>query len=76
MTRNSRCGVEETVGCAVIAVNIHAIDLEAELLWRGPDESAHPPVADRDSLFTAKDGLLVNQVRAGDQPTKVDGGER
>ena len=48
---------EETVGCAIIAVNIQAIDLEAELLWRGPDESAHPPVADRDSLFLRRTGF-------------------
>ena len=63
---------EEAIGVAVIGVNIHPIDLEAQRFGRGPHHAAHAAVAHRQAFFAARHGFGVDQVGVGNQRTQID----
>src|SRR5206468_7035426 len=56
----------EAIRCTVTGVDVHTIDLHPELGWSGPDQRTHAAGADRNSGFTARSGLVVDQVGTGD----------
>src|SRR5262249_592337 len=64
--------LEEAVGGAVVGVDVGAVDLKPQLARGGPDQGAHAAVADGHARFAALDGLVVDEVGAGDQVAEVD----
>ena len=57
---------EEAVGGAVAAIDVHAVDLHAQLRWGGPDERSHAAGADGDSGFASRRGFVVDEVGVRD----------
>ena len=68
--------LEEAVAGRIAAVDVDAIDLEADLRGRRPHQRAHAAVADRHTLFAARDGLFVSQIGARDELLVIDAHQR
>lgn len=70
--RNSRYAARGSSPCCSRCRNVDAVDLQLQGRRAGPDQTSHAAVADRDAGLAAAGGLLVNQVRAGDEFGIVD----
>ena len=61
-----RMALGKAVGAAVLREDVHAVDLEFERGRRGPHQTAHAAVADRQAFLAASHGFVVSNIRSRD----------